>query len=336
VKDNPGNKMKSVCIVPDLRSSVGGPGTFQRKLSDGLAVRNIRVTYDPRETFDALLVINGTRNLHLLQGCKSRGVRIVQRLGAPDIRDKPWVSLLGYWQALKANLVMRIIRGYFANHVVYQSRFVEEWWIQSSGRPLCTSSIIHNGVDLTEFSPEGMQYMPERKVCILSVEGTQTPDARRLSLRVARSFQDKGMSTELLMFGKFLGYSQTRRVHTEELVVSPMGVVENSKLPFYYRGASFYLFTDYVSPGCPNSVIEALACGTPVLGFSHNVLHEMITDRAGLLVQRGGDDDIERLCRSGIEIVDDLPAYRSGARKLGEERYGLESMVDHYMETLFP
>ena len=54
--------------------------SFRGKFEAGLARRSIRVTHDPREKCDALLIIAGTRHLRGILDARRRGVRIVQRL----------------------------------------------------------------------------------------------------------------------------------------------------------------------------------------------------------------------------------------------------------------
>jgi glycosyltransferase involved in cell wall biosynthesis len=120
-----------------------------------------------------------------------------------------------------------------------------------------------------------------------------------------------------------------------------MGVTPNQDLPFYYRGASFYILTDIIA-ACPNSVIESLACGVPVIGYDTSVLPEMLTSQAGRCVPATGDPwrgeppgNIDGLVHSALEIYAHNDDFRMGARNLAEERYGLERMVDQYISVLF-
>jgi len=49
------------------------------------------------------------------------------------------------------------------------------------------------------------------------------------------------------------------------------------------------LYSADVNAACPNSVVEALACGLPVAGFDTGALPELISDDAGRTVPYGGD-----------------------------------------------
>ena len=54
-----------------------------------------------------------------------------------------------------------------------------------------------------------------------------------------------------------------------------LGVVPGDKIPYYNRSAHMY-FSAELNPPCPNSVIEALACGLPVVGYDTGSLQELV------------------------------------------------------------
>lgn len=331
---------KTVGIVPDLRNTIGGPGIFQKKLAQGLALRGIHSTYEPdSREIDALLVVNGTRKLGLLLTCRHRGIRIVQRVGLPDVRDKPMLSLYSYWQALRANTIMPIIRRFFADHIVYQSRFVEEWWTRLHGLPPATSSVIYNGVDLSLFSPGGDHYTSNCEVCILSVEGMQTHLEGSVAFLVAQALSTQGYTVELLIIGEPWGGQEEWNKKYD--FIKFIGIIPHDRLPYYYRGATFYVSNDSIA-ACPNSAIEALACGAPVLGCNSSVLQEMLTQDAGLCVSTKTHaqdavkcNQLDKLSEAAIQLIDDNISYRNGARNLAEERYDLEYMIDQYEKIVF-
>jgi glycosyltransferase involved in cell wall biosynthesis len=116
--------------------------------------------------------------------------------------------------------------------------------------------------------------------------------------------------------------------------------VPNDRLPYFYRGAALYVLTDVIA-ACPNSVIEALACGTPVVGYDSSVLPEMLDRLAGRWVRPQGDPwrgerpgNIGGLVEAALEIVRDNAAFRAGARRLAESRYDLNRMIEEYLDFL--
>lgn len=334
--------MVTVQLIPDLRNICGGPGSFQRLLARELRERAIQVSHNGLEKkLNALLLINATRHWGDILLAKKCGIRIVQRLGSPyAVGHNLPIKLLNRIRIWGGTQNVVLIRRYFADSLVYQSQFVKECWEKEYGHVRKTSRVIYNGVDLNQFTPDGPKYKSQSDICIISVEGTQLYPEQSPAFLVAQALNNRGFNVELLVFGKPWGDTAIR--YNSFSFVKFKGIVPNEELSFYYRGATLYVLNDIVNAGCPNSVLEALACGTPVLGYSPGVLPEILNRDAGTCVPAIGDPwkgkdpgNVDALADAAIEIVKNNPAYRKGARQLAEDRYDLNHMVDQYMEILF-
>lgn len=334
--------LKKVALKPDLRNCLGGPASFQMRLAEGLYERGIGLYFEEDiRNCDAMLLINATRHWGDLLRAKKRGLNVVQRLGSPfaignNLPIKP-LDRFRIWVGTQ-NVVLT--RRYLADRIVYQSQFVKECWEKEYGRVKKPCRVIYNGVDLSRFTPEGPKYESHSDVCIISVEGTQIYPAQTPAFLVAQALNNRGCHVELLVFGKPLGDTAAR--YSGFPFVNFKGVLPNGELPFYYRGATIFVLNDIVNAGCPNSVLEALSCGTPVLGYSPSVLPEMLTPEAGICVPAAGDPwkgeepgNVNALADAAMDIFVNHSAYRRGARQLAEDRYDLKRMVDLYMEVLF-
>ncbi|MBN1886580.1 MAG: glycosyltransferase family 4 protein [Thermoflexales bacterium] len=95
-----------------------------------------------------------------------------------------------------------------------------------------------------------------------------------------------------------------RSFEVEELVCCIGPVAEEDK-PALYRGASAFLFPSrYEGFGLP--VLEALACGSPVVGSDASSIPEIVGD-AGILVD---PDDAERMAGGLIAVLNDGELHR--------------------------
>jgi glycosyltransferase involved in cell wall biosynthesis len=83
-----------------------------------------------------------------------------------------------------------------------------------------------------------------------------------------------------------------------------------------------------------------MACGLPVVAFDTGALPELVTMGAGRLVPYGGDPwrldppDIGGLVEAASVIINRQADYRMAARKRAEEAFGIDRMVEGYLEAL--
>ena len=83
------------------------------------------------------------------------------------------------------------------------------------------------------------------------------------------------------------------------------------------------MYSAEVNPPCPNSVIESLACGLPVIGFDSGSLKELVTDDAGCIVPYGSNPwkletpDISALARVSGECAETTGSIPGGGEETG-------------------
>ena len=117
------------------------------------------------------------------------------------------------------------------------------------------------------------------------------------------------------------------------------GLQPQESIPAIDRSAHL-LYSADINAACPNSVIEALACGLPVAAFDTGALPELVPPQAGCVVPYGGDPwrldppDIDGLADSALQVLAQLPDYRRAARQHAEVNLGLERMLDGYLPVL--
>ena len=118
-----------------------------------------------------------------------------------------------------------------------------------------------------------------------------------------------------------------------------MDTTPRDHIPWLMR-SSHLLFSAEVNPPCPNSVIEALACGLPAIGFDTGSLAELVQGEAGRLVPYGADPwrlqtpDIPALAGAAAEVLQDQSLSRNSARERAETNFDVQKMVDEYLNVL--
>lgn len=336
---------KQICLVPKL-SGLGGTSSFQAKLIQGLNARDIPYTFDlmhPGNT--AVLVVGGTRQLWKLWRAKQRGTRIVQRLdGMNWMHRVEKTSLRFFLRSEVNNRILAFIRRHLADYIVYQSDFSRDWWNRVySERPL-PHQVTYNGVDLEQYSPIGSETPPTDHYRILLVEGRLIGAYARglhMAINLAETLRtEHDLTVELMVVG-LVSEALKARAHTlaPNLWLTWGGVVPREDIPAIDRAAHVLFSTD-LNAACPNSVIEAMACGLPVLAYETGALAEIVQDGAGQVVPYGADHwqleepQVPPLAEACLKILQDNPVYRQHARARAEAAFGLDEMVTGYLTAL--
>ncbi len=320
-----------------------GPAGFQRRLARGLAERGVEVGYGlETPPGEVILVIGGTRDLTGLWRARRRGAVIVQRLNGMNwVHRRRRTGLRHFLRAELNNSLLRLTRDRLATVVVYQSRFAQGWWERVYGAAPVRSAVIHNGVPLDEYTPNVSERPAQEPTRLLMVEANLA-GGYEVGLEWAAALAPLvqlalGARVELAVAGRVP--EKARALTNARLPVRWLGVVEPERIPSLDRSAHV-MFSADVMPACPNAVIEALACGLPVVSFDTGALPELVTGDAGRIVPYGGDPwrletpDLEALARAAAEVVRDQPKFRIGARARAEAGLGLDPMVDGYMAAI--
>jgi glycosyltransferase involved in cell wall biosynthesis len=334
-----------ICLVPKL-DGLGGMVSFQAKFIHGLEARGIPYSFDlndPNNT--AVLVIGGTRQLGRLWRAKRRGARIVQRLNGMNWMHRLTPTPLK--AALRAevnNRILAFIRRPLAGRIVYQSEFSRDWWDRVYGSRPIPNQVTYNAVDLDAYTPDGKGRPPEDVYRILLVEGHLTGSYVRgldTAVRMAATVQEQAdRKVELMVVGDVSEALQQRaQALAPDLAIDWRGIVPREAIPAIDR-AAHVLFSADLNAACPNSVIEALACGLPVVAYDTGALAELVRDGAGEVVPYGTDhwqlEDpiIPPLAEACANVLRNNESFRSRARRRAEAAFGLDAMVKGYLKAL--
>jgi glycosyltransferase involved in cell wall biosynthesis len=335
-----------LCLTPRVYG-VGGMVSFLHKLTAGLHARGLQTTDELRHTdYDALLVIGGTRDLSGLWQAKRRGIPLVQRLDGMNWLHRKRKTGLRHWlRAEYGNWLLNLIRTRFATSIVYQSKFSKTWWERVYGKTPVPCSVIYNGVDLSQYTPHGPHTRPTDRYRLLLVEGS-LQGGYEMGLETAVELTKLlitrySFSIELMVAGKVSPALASAWDAKAGFPITWAGLVPREKIPELDRSAHL-LYSADINAACPNSVIEALACGLPVAAFDTGALPELVPSQAGRVGPYGSDPwqlgspDVGALARGATEILQAGEEMRRAARAHAEVEFGLETMVEKYLHVLYP
>jgi len=102
-----------------------------------------------------------------------------------------------------------------------------------------------------------------------------------------------------------------------------------------YQKGDMLLHFKYKDP-CPNVVIEALACGLPVIGSESGGLPELVGKHAGMLLPVGDSweqlqyPQVGEVTRAVLEVGRNLDAFQHAARQRAEHKFSAQCWVKRH------
>jgi glycosyltransferase involved in cell wall biosynthesis len=257
---------------------------------------------------------------------------LARRRRAPIVVNQSGVAYPG-WAGPDTERINRPFRRALlaADHILYQSEFCKRSADEFLGEPRGSWEILYNAVDVGHFSPG----TPLAGDPILLLGGDQT-QAYRLAVALRTLAQ----------------LPEARLIVTGRLVADPrplldeLGVTERVELvgryaqrdaPALFRRAHLLLHTKVNDP-CPTAVIEAMACGLPIVYAASGGTVELVGDEAGVGVshpeswERDEPPAPDALAAAVRRVLDDRERYAAAARDRAVERFALEPWLDRHAE----
>lgn len=262
---------------------------------------------------------------------------LARRRRAPVVVNQDGVAYPGWAGERTAELNDTLRRALLAaEHVLYQSEFSKRSADHFLGEPTGTWEILPNAVDVGHFTPA--ETRPEGGPVLL-LGGDQTQAYRlELALRTLAALKERRPDAQLLITGRLV-------VPPEPLVdelglrgsVHLLGEYGQRDAPAIFRRAHVLLHTKVNDP-CPTLVVEAMACGLPVVHPASGGTVELVGGEAGIGVPH--DDGFERdappaaeaLAEAVARVIAERDRYAAAARRRAVERYDLGPWLERHAE----
>jgi glycosyltransferase involved in cell wall biosynthesis len=196
---------------------------------------------------------------------------------------------------------------------------------------------IYNGVDVDVFTPETSSLKEEYgggKV-VLSVSALHRQKGIQYLIEAFERVMGEAEDAQLMVAGDGPYRGELEHLAKEHGVEATFtGHVEYDKLPDYYNLASLYAMPTVAQEGLPLSLLEAMACGKPVVASDTGGIKTAVADgKNGLLV---GVKDVDSLAQTMIKVLlDDGLAAKLGenARKTIIKDFSTQKMIEETVKV---
>ncbi len=201
------------------------------------------------------------------------------------------------------------------------------------------SRVIPNGIDLSVFRPGDMWSarralgLPEDSFIILHIGAKSLRFSYKDYSTLAKAFQhlrSQMMTSKLLLL--VLGGIDKGNLEEQPGVIRPGHVADPLTMAMYYRASNIFVHST-LADTFPTTVLEAMACGTPVVASKVGGVPEQIQDGStGFLVRPQDPAVLARTLAFLTENQDKARQVARRARSRVKRRYGRERMIRDYFD----
>lgn len=231
-----------------------------------------------------------------------------------------------------------------ADYVFCQSEFcflcAEKYLGQRNGR----TEILFNAVDINRFRPRDFKENCNSIVFLLTGKIDNHLYYRLdITLRSFALARSQGLNGILKISGWIAEDARRqmadliKELGVEDYVICT-GAYSQEDAPVIYQSADVYVMLKHNDP-CPNTVLEAMACGLPVLYSKSGGVPELVTPTAGIGVdvRQSFEEvcipEVEDIARGMLDICEDLEARGRAARARAVEAFNLNNWINRHREV---
>jgi glycosyltransferase involved in cell wall biosynthesis len=262
---------------------------------------------------------------------------LARRRDVPVVLNQDGVGYPG-WAGDRTEEVNRPLRATLqaADHVLYQSEFSKRSADLFLGEPRVPWEVLPNAVDVDAFSPAAA---PPPGGPVLLLGGDQTQAYRlELALQTVAALLPRQPDVRLLVSGRLVSpVERLVRALRLEGRVHLVGEYDQRDAPAIFRRAHLLLHTKVLDP-CPTLVLEAMACGLPIVYPASGGTVELVGDEGGIGLphpvgwERDEPPAPEEMADAVERVLADLQAYAAAARARVVERFALRPWLDRHAQ----
>ena len=307
--------------------SVGGPATFMFHLKRFLDDKGLEYS-DGHKGIGAIF-FPISYDIELLKKFKKKGGKIIQRLDGvyyPSKHGEEYIEL---------NKDIKEIRNSLADIVVYQSEYSKAQCEAMLGELIDREThIIINGTDKSVFYPSDHIKEELNEIRFITTGNFRNADMIEPVIKALDLLKSK-YKFKIITIGQIT--NEKIKHFFDRPYVEIVDNLDQISLSDELRKADFFIYS-HLNPPCPNSVIEAVSCGVPVVGFKSGAMEELLHFNKELLAgvsdevfQKYEDFDASKLAEKIALAVKKFTHFKQRAKE-HSYLYDFEETGKKYIE----
>lgn len=196
--------------------------------------------------------------------------------------------------------------------------------------------VVYPGIEIEKFS-RSLTSITRLDTKIILLPGRVAPERGTIDgIDLLHILQKKGFAAKLWIVGDIKNDSYAKNIQNRacelgvESNVEWFGYVSRDQMPEFYAKAQICFLPSYLEPGCCNAVLEAMASGAMVVGYSGEGISELVKNGKSGYVVRTGD------YRGAAEMIVDSTSNDTWVRvvRRAREQVVQEFNMQRYLEDL--
>lgn len=186
--------------------------------------------------------------------------------------------------------------------------------------------VINNGVDVKQFQPHSDKNI-NRKVKLISIGRLVEQKGYIYLLEAIKNMENVELA--LVGDGNLMGRLKAM-AEKKNINVTFLGMIEHDRVADYLREANIFVLPS-LNEGMSNAILEAMACGLPIIATDTGGSRELITDN-GFIIEKGSIKALERAI--SIYLDDHNLINEHGSRsRLYAERMSWDNIAKKYLQA---
>jgi glycosyltransferase involved in cell wall biosynthesis len=255
---------------------------------------------------------------------KIAGVRkIIYRRGSAIAVRNSWLNRF---------LFRKVVTDIITNSEEIKRKFLEK---NKNFISLKNIHILYNGVELSKFFPQQLNGHSGQTLILGSAGRIVEQKAQWHLLEIAKILKEKNLDFKLKIagIGPLLPFLRKQAVKLNVAdKVEFCGFTDD--VPGFLNSLDIFLLTS-LHEGSSNILLEAMACGKPIIAFNISSVPEIVLDGTnGYLVEFGKCD---QFAQKILVIANDrelIPKLGKNARQLSTDKFSLENSLDRLQEII--